>query len=172
MDISLGRALFSMESLKDAYKHRESEVIFGMLPTPSAAEGDDYRCFNWSGVMCVPNTVENNEMVEKTFEALAFFSQSTLKPAYYEKLLGNRLADAPDDAAMLDIIWDSIVLNPVINYMENSGSDLGTLIYTISRGVRGVRTNGTSGIDVASRWTQYKNGAQDIVNKYLNGDLD
>ena len=58
----------SPEEMKDAYKHRESEVIFGMLPTPSAAEGDDYRCFNWSGVMCVPNTVENNEMVEKTFE--------------------------------------------------------------------------------------------------------
>ena len=172
MDISLGRALFSMESLKDAYKHRESEVTFGILPTPSAQEGDDYRCFNWSGVMCVPNTVEQTEMVEKTLEALAFFSQNTLKPAYYEKLLGARLADAPEDKEMLDVIWDSIVLNPTINYMETAGSDLGNLIYTIARGVRGIRTNGNSGIDIASRWNTYKSGAQDIINKYLNGELD
>lgn len=168
MNISLGRALFSMESLKDAYKHRESEVKFGILPTPTGSEGQDYRSFNWSGMMCVPNTVKNQTMVEQTLEALAYFSTSTLKVAYYEKLLGGRLAEAPDDKAMLDVIWDSIVLNPAINYLDKPDSELGYLIYSIARGVEGIRANGKPGFEIASRWNSYVDGAQDIINTFLN----
>ena len=168
MTIANGKSLFSMESLKDAYKHRESEVKFGILPTPTGSEGQDYQSFNWSGMMCVPNKVKNQAMVEQTLEALAYFSSETLKPAYYEKLLGARLADTPEDAEMLDVIWDSIVLNPAINYMEESGKDLGKLIYSIADGVNGIRVNGTPGFDIASQWNTYKKGAQDIINQFLN----
>ncbi len=171
-DISYNNALFSMESLKQAYKHRESEVTFGILPYPKATELQEYRSFDWSGMMCDPNTVQNTEMVGKTLEALAFYSQTTTTVAYYEKLLGARLADAPDDAEMLKVIWDSIVLNPAINYMERPGTDLGNLIYSIARGVSGIMRNGTPGFDIASRWQTYKNGAQELVDKYLNGQND
>ena len=168
MTVAQGQSLFSMESLKDAYKHRESEVKFGILPTPSGAVGQEYRCFNWSGMMCVPNTVKNQTMVEQTLEALSYFSHDTLTVAYYEKLLGARLADAPEDAEMLDVIWDSIVLNPAINYMEKSGSELATLIYAISTGAENIRKSGSSGIEVASMWGDYNGAAKEILNKYLN----
>ena len=159
--------LFSMEPLRDAYKHREADVVFGILPTPTGTAGQEYRSFDWSGMMCVPNIVENTEVLGKTLEALSYFSQETTKIAYYEKLLGARLADAPEDKEMLDVIWDSIVLNPVINYMGNSGEDIGKLVYTIGRGVAGVLANGKPGYDIASHWNQYKSGAQKALDKFF-----
>ena len=39
-------------------------------------------------------------------ELLAYYT-APVKTAYYEDLLGSKLAEAPDDAEMLDIIWDS-----------------------------------------------------------------
>lgn len=172
MEIDNGNALFTMIKLNKAYIYRESEVKLGILPYPKATVEQDYRTFDWSGAICVPNTVQETEMVEKTIDALAFFSTDTTVVAYYEKLLGGRLADAPDDAEMLNIVWDSIVLNPAINYINQAGTDLGKLIYTIADGVEGIMNSGKPGIEIASYFNRYKNGAQDTVNKILNGQDD
>ena len=45
-------------------------------------------------------------MVSDAVELLAYYT-SPVKTAYYEDLLGSKLAEAPEDAEMLDIIWDT-----------------------------------------------------------------
>lgn len=172
IEMDQGTTLFSLASLKAAYRYRESKVKFGFLPYPKATAQQDYRCFDWSGMMCVPNTVQNVEMMEKTLEALSYFSTDTTVVAYYEKLLGGRLSDSPDDKEMLDIIWDHIVLNPVINYMGYSQEDLGKLVFSITRGCESVEANGKSSIDIASYFQQFKTGAQNRIDQILNGKLD
>jgi hypothetical protein len=173
MNITNGTALFTMEKMNDAYKHRELEVKFGFLPYPKwSSEQEEYHSFNWGGMLCVPNTVRNMEMMEKTMEALSFFSTDTTKYAYYEKLLGSRLSGAPDDTEMLDYIWNGLTSNPVINYIDRAGTDLGKLVYTIADGVEGIMQNGKPGIDMASYFNRYKNGAQDIIDKVMNGKSD
>jgi hypothetical protein len=66
-----------------------------------------YRSLNWSGYQVIPSYLENPEMVGDTVEMLAYFSKD-VSVAYYEKLLGKKVADAPDDRNMLDIVWDGI----------------------------------------------------------------
>ena len=73
---------------------------------------------------------------------------------------------------MLDYIWNGLTSNPVINYIDRAGTDLGKLVYTIADGVEGIMQNGKPGIDMASYFNRYKNGAQDIIDKVMNGKSD
>jgi len=78
-----------------------------VLPLPMYDERQaNYRSLSWNGVLLVPTTIQNEQMVGDVVELLAYYT-APVKTAYYEDLLGSKLAEAPDDAEMLDIIWDS-----------------------------------------------------------------
>ena len=47
-------------------------------------------------------------MVGEVVELLAYYTQP-VKTAYYEDLLGAKISEAPEDAEMLEVIWDSMV---------------------------------------------------------------
>ena len=46
-------------------------------------------------------------MVGETIELLSYYSED-VNTAFYEKLLGKQVANAPLDRKMLDIVWDSV----------------------------------------------------------------
>ena len=71
---------------------------------------EDYRSFSWNGVLMVPSVFGNDDssMVSDTVEMLAYYT-APVKTAFYEDLLGTKLAEAPEDAEMLDIVWDTQV---------------------------------------------------------------
>jgi hypothetical protein len=88
---------------------RSEPVRFGVLPYPLYDEKqENYYSLSWNGVMMVPGSIKNPTMVGEVIELLAYYT-APVKVAYYEDLLGSKLAEAPEDAAMLDIIWDSQV---------------------------------------------------------------
>jgi hypothetical protein len=58
--------------------------------------------------MFIPASIKNEEMVGDVLELLAYYSDP-MKTAYYEDLLGSKIAQAPQDAQMLDVIWGSVV---------------------------------------------------------------
>lgn len=162
-------AMFMFASLKEAYSFRGSEVRFGVLPYPKLDEDQvEYRSFDWSGMLCVPKAVDNMTMVEQTLDCIAYFATDTIRPAYYEKLLGTRLAESPDDAEMISVyIYGNIVLNPVFNYIEKATSDLGVLAYTVAKALRAT-LNQTQIYDITYNWNSYRVPAQMQLDKFLN----
>jgi ABC-type glycerol-3-phosphate transport system substrate-binding protein len=94
---------YHMTNLRDVTFH------FGVLPYPMYNEAQgEYKSLNWNGVMFVPASIKDPEMVGDVLELLAYYTPPVQK-AYYEDLLGSKLSDAPEDAEMLDVIWDSVV---------------------------------------------------------------
>ncbi len=167
--ITDNRILFTFTSLKNAYSYRESEISFGILPYPKFdTNQEQYRSFDWSGMICVPADPGDINMVGQTLECLAAYSEDTIRVAYYEKLLGKRLADAPDYAEMIiDYIFVNIVLNPTINYIGQSDTPLGELVYTLAR-MTAAKAKNTDVDDISSKWASYHVAAQQQINATLN----
>lgn len=100
--------LYTMET-RNMTNLRDTTFHFGVLPYPMYNEAQgEYKSLNWNGVMFVPASIKDPEMVGDVLELLAYYTPPVQK-AYYEDLLGSKLSDAPEDAEMLDVIWDSVV---------------------------------------------------------------
>ena len=84
----------------------------------------------WGGYIGVLSYQKNPIKIAHTLELLAFYSEN-VKITFYEKLLGKQVADMPDDAAMLEIIWDSVTTDIGQTFVgAGTGSDRG-LCYTV-----------------------------------------
>jgi hypothetical protein len=101
-----GQTLFFTTAAGSLASLRNETVRFGVLPIPLyEAKQADYRSFSWNGVLMVPSVFDGNpNMVGDTVELLAYYT-APVKKAFYEDLLGTKLAEAPDDAEMLEIVW-------------------------------------------------------------------
>jgi len=172
--ISSGRVLFTFVPLHKANTYRQTDVKFGILPYPKYdTEQKEYRSFDWSGLMCVPVTVQNVPMVGQVLECLSYFSangENSVHTAYYENLLGSKLADAPDDYEMLRMIYDGIVTNCAINMIEGTGSrseGLVKLVYAYSDLAKSY-SQGTTADGIAALWAGHGKLAQDALDKTVN----
>lgn len=107
VDISTGRALFQLYNTTSLPSLATTDVRFGVLPYPlyDTAQ-EEYKSLNWNGLMCVPASVSDKQMVGEVLELLAYYTEP-VKTAYYETQLGTAVINAPEDAEMLDIIWNS-----------------------------------------------------------------
>ena len=86
------------------------DVEFGVLPYPMYNEAQasvGYRHLQWGGYLCIPSYLENPDMVGDTIDALSLCSKN-VKTVSIEKMLGKRLADVPEDAAMIELVWDTV----------------------------------------------------------------
>lgn len=73
--------------------------------------------------------MKNPVLVGETLEMLAYYSEN-VKITYYEKVLGKRIADMPDDADMLNLVWNGISTD-VGQTFYNLGGDETGVCYTI-----------------------------------------
>lgn len=108
--ITTGYALMEISSTFALPTYLSSDVEFGVLPFPmydEAQKNVGYRSLQWGGYLCMPSYLADPEMVGETVELLAYYSKD-VNTAFYEKLLGKKVADAPDDRRMLDIVWESV----------------------------------------------------------------
>ena len=109
LDFRDGTSMFYLQVTSSLPTYRDTDFDFGVLPYPLYDGAQDkYRALNWNGVMIIPASIKNTEMVSDVMELLAYYS-APLKTAYYEDLLGSKIAQAPQDAEMLDMIWGSVV---------------------------------------------------------------
>ncbi|MBQ8510543.1 MAG: extracellular solute-binding protein [Clostridia bacterium] len=105
-----GNVLFGSQVLLKLQVLRDSKTEFGVIPFPKYDESQDkYYSSVWNGLVCVPITAKDMDCVGAVMESLAYYSQDTLVPAYYEKLLGGKFAQDDDSVEMLDIIFDGLV---------------------------------------------------------------
>lgn len=130
LHLSSNRVLFELVYNFDLILTRNDDIRIGVLPYPLwDTNQEEYYSMNWGGVLMIPTTVENDDMVGDVIELLAWHSDS-VEVAFYENLLGSKLANAPEDAEMLKIIWDSVVTDMGLTYCSSS-SNLNSLLYAI-----------------------------------------
>ena len=94
---------------------REMESDFGLLPYPKLTETQDAYCstiapFN-SQFICVPLVQDDIERTGTITEALAYYGQKIVLPAYYDVSLKGVHARDEESADMLDIIFDNLVFD-------------------------------------------------------------
>ena len=153
LNFAEGNSLFQLYNSPDLIKFRNEEIRFGVLPYPLWDEKQtEYKSLNWNGMMCVPGSIKNPDMVGEVLELMNYYS-ADVKVAYYEKLLGSKLAEAPDDAQMLDIIWNSQVSDVGI-ITCNSSSGMDSLVYLIPKICESGKNNYSSYLRAGSKSAQ------------------
>ncbi len=132
VDFSHGTSLFQLNSSKSLVSYRDKDLRFGILPYPLwDSEQENYKTLNWNGLMGVPNAIKNPAMVGEVLELLAYYTEP-VRYAYYENLLSAKLADAPDDVEMLDIIWATQTTDVGITVC-NASTTMDEMVYMLPK---------------------------------------
>lgn len=128
--LSAGRTLFYMEGMAELYRMKGEDIAYGILPYPMFDEEQGgYRSLSWNGLLCVPTTIKNPTMVGEVLELLSYYSDP-VKAAFYENLFGSKLAQDPDDAEMLEILWNSQVSERAF-VVANTTTSMDQLLYML-----------------------------------------
>ena len=132
LSVADGNLLFELHTLSHAVNYRDSEVDIGVLPYPKFDENqENYVSLDWGGLMAIPATILQPDMVGAVIELLSYESGNEVVPTYYDVLLSGKLARDTDTVAMLDIMFDTIAYEVGGNYFGFEGG-LTNLFYTTS----------------------------------------
>lgn len=111
---SEGRAMFYYGPLSRAVTHfSDSDVIYGVLPMPKLDETQDrYYGGSTDRPIVVPTTAYDRlDNIGIIIEALNAEGYKQVYPAYYEIAMKTRYADQTDDAQMIDIVHDNVIIS-------------------------------------------------------------
>ena len=154
------QSLFYSEVLQCVTRLRNMDVDFGVLPLPKLDEVQSAYHTNihsWaSDALTIPTVAEDPEMSAGVFEYLSFASMSTLKPAYYEKVLTYKAMRDEDSVEMLDYLLDGRVVD--IGYLDNTGTIYSGLVSQISSGK----------IEIASFFQKWEKPAKKQLEKFMS----
>ena len=160
-----GKAFMQFTSTGYLVELKNTQVKFGVVPYPMYDEDQvnngGYQSLNWAGYLAVPSNVSNNDMVGDVLECYAYYSEPVTE-CYYEKLLGLKVSEAPDDTRMLDVIWDSLCVDFGVTYdMVDTKGNLDSLIYAIPHCL-------ISGSSFTAHNSKYGGPANSAINNKLN----
>ncbi len=116
-------------------RFREMESDFGLLPYPKLTETQDnyystVTPFN-SQFICVPLVQEDIECTGMITEALAYYGQKIVLPAYYDVNLKGMVSRDEESSDMLDIIFDNLVYD--LGFLYQIGPYNKNFNYMVSR---------------------------------------
>ena len=123
---------------------RNMSSEYGVVPIPKfdqtvttyhSAMHDGYT------VAVIPTTVTGDRLdqMSAVLEAMGSASYRIIQPAYYELTLRTKLAQDPQSAEMMDLLTQSIVMDPGIIYSNNMGG-----FHAQHRGIIAGKTNNTA----------------------------
>ena len=163
LNLKSNRVMFELVNNYSLVATKEEDVKVGVLPYPLwDTNQESYKTLSWNGVLGIPTTVENEEMVGDVIEMLAWYSEP-VNTAFYETLLGSKVADAPEDVEMLNIVWAGQVSD--IGLVFSSSSDqMDRILYAIPQHV----TAGAAAY--ATHYKQNQKAAERLLNKMFNED--
>ena len=161
MTMETGRLLFFMNGPDELERLRDCEVEFGFVPYPKWDEAQkEYHSMDFGGLMCVPTTITDPEMVGTVLELLAWDSDNNVVPTYYNTLLEGKFAQDETAASMLRLIFDSICYEVGGNYFGFSGG-FNNLFYAVSNVA--FRNNSS---DFASFYAKNEKSANMTIEKF------
>ena len=110
-----GHSLFYAEVLIMVERMRQYTFNVGILPMPKLDENQDGYCqfadgfcLNFAGIPVTNQTPDDTALI---LEALSYESQDTLTPAYYDICLTGKSTRDEESKDMLDIIFDSYIVD-------------------------------------------------------------
>lgn len=109
-----GRAMFTYESLNSAVKNFSlTDLIYGILPMPKYDESQTEYYAGCTDRPCVVPITASGHLDETglIIEALSAEGYRKVFPAYFEQALKVRYADQTEDADMIDIINQNVILS-------------------------------------------------------------
>ena len=162
LQFGTGQTLVQLKQTVDLVTLRGETVRIGVLPYPMYDENQgSYSTLNWNGNIMVPSTIKNPLMVGQTLELLAYYSEP-VKVAYFEDLLGTKLADAPEDAEMLEIIWASQVSDAGVITANLGNRTIDYMLYMVPQLCR-------DGIGTYSSFLKrYENSSNKLLKKFFH----
>lgn len=123
-----GQVLFWFDGIGRANDMRPYDVEFGILPIPKKdASQKNYISLSSDRAVYFAKDLKDPELTGVITEAMAALSEKHLEPAYYEKALKGRSTYDTDSKEVLDILYNSKVVDLEISY--NWGK-LGELVGT------------------------------------------
>lgn len=108
-----GKAAFAFGHLRHASSnYREADISYGILPQPKYDPAqENYSTFACPSLFSIPITCQNTELAGFVFEAMTYYGYYDIVPVYYETTLQGKIADAPEDVEMLEIINDTLTVS-------------------------------------------------------------
>lgn len=154
-----GNIMFVTFALVDINGLRDAEFEFGILPYPLYDETQqEYNNLISTGLVSsvsIPNTCENTEVVGVTLEAMAYYSTTTLTPAYYDNALKTRYVRDEESGEMLDIIFATRVYD--LGFIFNWGG-AGNMVSNMFSGKQ---------TEYASNWQKIEKAVKKTMDKAL-----
>jgi hypothetical protein len=112
-----GEVLFWVDAAWRANDMRTFEVEFGILPIPKKdAAQENYISKSSDRAVYFAKDIKDPELTGVITEAMAALSEKHLEPAYYEKALQGRSTYDSDSRDVLDIIYNSKVVDLECSY--------------------------------------------------------
>ncbi len=163
--LSSGKVFMELMNSGELIYMKETKVKFGVVPYPmydeDQAKTTGYRSLNWAGFIAVPANISDTKMVSDVLECLAFYSDDVVE-YFYEKLLGRKVSDSPDDAQMLDFVWDGLCSDFGLTYgMMDPKNNLDAYVYSIPNCLKDDST-------FAKLNASRAKATQNALNKYIN----
>jgi len=147
-------------ALVDINGMRDAEFEFGILPYPLYDENQpEYNNLISTGLVSsvsIPITNDRQEVTGATLEAMAFYSTTTLTPAYYDNALKTRYVRDEESGDMLDIIFATRVYDLGFIFDWGGAGSLVTNLYS------------SKSTDIASRWASLQKAANKSLAKALD----
>ena len=111
--VSEGRSMFFYGSLDNAVQtFSNTDLVYGVLPMPKLEETQDaYYGGSFDRPLVVPTTAQNLENLGIITEALNAEGYKQVYPAFYEIAMKTRYADQTDDAKMIDIVHENVIIS-------------------------------------------------------------
>ena len=159
LNLKSGRVMFEIVNNYSLVSTKEEDVKVGVLPYPKWDNAQaEYKTLSWNGVLGIPTTVKNDDLVGDTIEMLAWYSEPVCT-AFYETLLGSKVADAPEDVEMLNIVWAGQVSDMGLVF-SSSSSNMDRLLYALAHHVSVANTPA-----YATYYKQNQRTAEKLLNK-------
>ncbi|MBQ7718965.1 MAG: hypothetical protein IJT56_00140 [Clostridia bacterium] len=105
-----GKTLFYSETMGNAQKLRTMDIDFGIVPGPmyNEQQGEYHNLGGNPYFMLIPLTAGDLSRTGIILEALAWESQDTIVPAFYDKMLNGKVARDEESGASLDIVFNTL----------------------------------------------------------------
>lgn len=114
------KTLFFSQQLLVALDLRNMNSDYGILPYPKYDVGQSsyYSSGNtsWQTFVIVPNTTSDLEMCGNVLNALGYYSQQEVIPAFIDQTIMTKGTRDEDSAEMLDIVFNNIVYDVAFYY--------------------------------------------------------
>ena len=158
-----GRSLMNLQKTAEIDSLLSYDLRFGVLPYPMYDENQKdmgYISLNYDSYITLPSYLRNYDMIVESVELLNYYS-ADVRTAVFDKWLGKQAADEPDDAKMLDIVWDGIC--------SDFGLTFSTITLELDKNLYMLPTLTEAGTDqaIGSYVASYTKSANGAIDKYM-----